>query len=329
MKGTVMSGMRPTGRLHIGHLSVLHNWVRLQEEYRCFFVIVDWHALTTSFDETEGIKENVREMFLDWLSVGLDPGRSAIFVQSQVKEHAELHLLLSMVTPVSWLERCPTYKEQIAELGREGKDISTYGFLGYPLLMAADILVYRADTVPVGRDQLPHLELCREVARRFNYLYGVRLLPEPQALLSSVPVVPGIDGRKMSKSYHNYIGLTDSPEEIRSKVRMMITDPARIRKTDAGHPEVCTVFTYQGLFNPQEVPRIEDECRRGAIGCVACKALLAERLVEGLRPVWEKRQQLAARPDDLADMLEEGARRGRAAASQTMVAVREAMRILP
>ncbi|HOV43594.1 MAG TPA: tryptophan--tRNA ligase, partial [Syntrophothermus lipocalidus] len=179
MQGTVMSGMRPTGKLHIGHLSVLRNWVMLQETYRCFFAIVDWHALTTSFDETEIIQENIRDMFLDWLSVGLDPAKSAVFVQSHVKEHAELHLLLSMVTPVSWLERCPTYKEQIQELGKEGKDISTYGFLGYPLLMAADILVYKADTVPVGKDQLPHLELCREIARRFNYLFNVSLFPEP------------------------------------------------------------------------------------------------------------------------------------------------------
>jgi len=327
MQGTVMSGMRPTGKLHIGHLSVLRNWVMLQETYRCFFAIVDWHALTTSFDETEIIQENIRDMFLDWLSVGLDPAKSAVFVQSHVKEHAELHLLLSMVTPVSWLERCPTYKEQIQELGKEGKDISTYGFLGYPLLMAADILVYKADTVPVGKDQLPHLELCREIARRFNYLFNVSLFPEPQALLSKVPVIPGIDGRKMSKSYNNYISLTDSTEEIQDKTRMMITDPARIKKTDPGHPEVCTVFVYHGMFNQEETDDVEIRCRRGEIGCVACKARLAQRLDQLLQPIRDKRNELMNHPGQIHDMLKEGAEKARQVASRTLEEVREAMRI--
>ncbi|NLU50846.1 MAG: tryptophan--tRNA ligase [Syntrophomonadaceae bacterium] len=327
MKGTVMSGMRPSGRLHIGHLSVLQNWVNLQKEYRCFFMIADWHALTTAFDETGAIKENIQDMFLDWLSVGLDPERSAVFVQSHVKEHAELHLLLSMTTPVSWLERCPTYKEQISEMGKEGKDISTYGFLGYPLLQAADILIYKADMVPVGKDQLPHLELCREVARRFNYLYNVKLLPEPQALLASVPVVPGIDGRKMSKSYNNYIALTDSTKDIQKKTRMMITDPARIRKDDPGHPEVCTVFVYQRLFNPEEAPEIEEQCRQGRIGCVACKARLAQRLDEVLAPSRDRREELAARPGVVQDMLWAGAARARETAARTVAEVREAMQI--
>jgi tryptophanyl-tRNA synthetase len=327
VKGTVMSGMRPTGKLHIGHLSVLENWVRLQEDHRCFFIIVNWHALTTAFDETEIIVENIQDMALDWLSAGLDPAKSTICVQSQVKEHAELHLLLSMITPLPWLERCPTYKEQVQELGKAGKDISTYGFLGYPMLMAADILVYKADTIPVGRDQLPHLEFAREVARRFNYLYDKNVFPEPQALLSNVPVVPGIDGRKMSKSYNNYISLSESTEELKKKTKMMITDPARIRKDDLGHPEVCTVFVYQGLFNPEEVDEIEQKCRQGAIGCVACKARLAECLDDVLGPIREKREELARRPDDIRDMLEDGARKARAAASAIMEEVREVMNL--
>ena len=202
-KGTIFSGMRPTGRLHIGHLSVLENWVKLQDEYKCYFGIVDWHALTTSFDATEEIQGNIRQMLLDWLSAGLDPEKSPIFVQSSVKEHGELHLLLSMITPLSWLERIPTYKDQLQQLGSQGKDISTYGFLGYPLLMAADILVYRANAVPVGEDQLPHLEFTREIARRFHHLFGQEILPEPQAILAKVAMLPGVDGRKMSKSYNN------------------------------------------------------------------------------------------------------------------------------
>lgn len=327
MKGTIMSGMRPTGKLHIGHLSVLQNWVALQKEYRCFFAIVDWHALTTSFDETGIIRDNIRDMFLDWLSVGLDPKKSAIFIQSHVKEHAELHLLLSMITPVSWLERCPTYKEQIQELGKEGKDISTYGFLGYPLLQAADILVYKADKVPVGKDQLPHLELCREVARRFNYLFGVKLFPEPQSLLSKVPMVPGIDGRKMSKSYNNYISLTESTEDLREKTRMMVTDPARIRKSDPGHPEVCTVFLYHSLYNQPELAEIEAKCRKGEVGCVACKGRLAECLDGILRPIRETREELASRPGQIEEILREGASKARATASRTLEEVHEAMKI--
>lgn len=327
MNNTVMSGMRPSGKLHIGHLSVLQNWVDLQKEYRCFFAIADWHALTTAFDDTGAIKENIRDMYLDWLSVGLDPEQNAIFVQSHVKEHAELHLLFSMVTPVSWLERCPTYKEQIQELGKEGKDISTYGFLGYPLLQAADILIYKANRVPVGKDQLPHLELCREVARRFNYLYDTRLFPEPQALLSQVPMVPGIDGRKMSKSYNNYISLVEPPDGLREKTRMMITDPARIKKTDPGHPEVCTVFLYQSLYNQLEHQEIEQKCRKGEVGCVACKARLAECLEGVLRPVREKREELSRRPGEIEDMLRAGAEKARKVAAQTMEEVREAMKI--
>ncbi|GAW93910.1 tryptophan--tRNA ligase [Calderihabitans maritimus] len=327
MKGRILSGMRPTGKLHIGHLSVLENWVRFQDEYECFYTIVDWHALTTAYDDTSAIKENVREMLLDWLSVGLDPEKSTIFLQSDVKEHAELYLLFAMITPLSWLERCPTYKDQVQQLGKQGKDISTYGFLGYPLLQAADILVYKADTVPVGEDQLPHLELCREIARRFNFIYKTELFPEPQAKLSRVPLLPGIDARKMSKSYGNEIPISATREEIFEKVRMMVTDPGRIRRHDPGNPEVCVVHTYNQIYNPEEVEERVTQCRQAEIGCVACKKRLAEKLDEALAPYREKRAELAQNPALLEEILEEGARRARAVASETMKEVREAMKI--
>lgn len=257
-KKRILSGMRPTGKLHIGHLSVLENWKHLQEDYDSYFMVADWHALTTSFDETENLKEYIFEMVVDWLAVGLDPEKSAIFVQSQVKEHAELLLLFSMTTPLSWLERVPTYKDQIESFKEKGKDIRTFGFLGYPLLQSADILLYRADAVPVGEDQLPHIEMTREIARRFNHLYKDKMFPEPKGLLGKTKMLPGIDGRKMSKSYHNEISISADADEIWEKVRMMITDPARIRKDDPGHPEVCTVFTYQSIYNEGNLEVIEN-----------------------------------------------------------------------
>ncbi|HBT48013.1 MAG TPA: tryptophan--tRNA ligase [Peptococcaceae bacterium] len=321
----ILSGMRPTGRLHIGHLSVLENWVRLQEEHECYYFIADWHALTTAYDSPEELQGNIRSMLLDWLSAGLEPERSTIFVQSHVKEHAELHLLFSMITPLSWLERVPTYKDQVQQLGQEGKDISTYGFLGYPLLQAADILIYKASAVPVGEDQLPHLEFCREVARRFNHLYRVALFPEPKALLSRVSLLPGIDGRKMSKSYRNDIPLEATPEEVAEKVRLMITDPARIHKTDPGHPEVCVVHTYHEIYNREEVEETRVSCRAGAIGCVACKRRLADRLNEVLEPLRERRQRLMQRPELLEDILQAGAARAREVAGSTIAEVRAAM----
>jgi tryptophanyl-tRNA synthetase len=326
-KGVIFSGMRPTGRLHIGHLSVLENWVKLQDEFQCYFGIVDWHALTTAFENTSGMQDNIRMMLLDWLSVGLDPEKSPIFVQSQVKEHGELHLLFSMMLPVSWLERVPTYKDQIQQLGLQGKDIATYGFLGYPVLMSADILVYRADTVPVGEDQLAHLELCREIARRFNYLYKTNLFPEPKARLAKVSLLPGVDGRKMSKSYNNDIPLGASSKEISEKVQMMITDPARIKKTDPGNPEICIVHTYQNIYNSSEVEEIRANCQSGNIGCVACKKRLAAVLDEMLAPLRERRIYYEERPALLHDIIETGAEQARKEAAKTLELVKSAMNV--
>ncbi|NPV28586.1 MAG: tryptophan--tRNA ligase [Firmicutes bacterium] len=324
-QSTILSGMRPTGPLHLGHLSVLENWARLQEKHRCFFMVADWHALTTAFDEPGQIVENTRAMVLDWLMVGLDPQKSTIFVQSHVKEHAELHLLFSLITPVSWLERCPTYKDQVQQFREQGKDITTYGFLGYPLLQAADILIYKADLVPVGEDQLPHLELCREVARRFNYLYKRTIFPEPQAYLAEVALIPGIDGRKMSKSYGNEVPLAATPEEIEKKVRMMVTDPARIHARDPGHPEVCTIYALHRLFNQAQVEELEQVCRRGEIGCVPCKKKLSQMMIEFLSPYWERRRELEKDPDYVWDVLRQGGEQARLRARQTMEEIRAAM----
>lgn len=326
-KGIIFSGMRPTGKLHIGHLSVLENWVKLQDEYKCFFGIVDWHALTTAFDNTENLQDHIKMMLLDWLSAGLDPDKSPIFLQSHVKEHGELHLLLSMITPLSWLERVPTYKDQLQQLGKQGKDISTYGFLGYPLLMAADILVYRADTVPVGEDQLPHLEFCREIARRFNHLYQTDVLPEPKAKLSKIKLLPGVDGRKMSKSYNNDIPLNATQQEIIEKVQMMVTDPQRIKKTDPGNPEVCIVHKYHSIYNTEEIEEIRESCQGGKIGCVACKKRLAKILDNVLSPMRERRSYYEARPELLQDILDDGAARAGQETSKTMELIRKAMNV--
>ncbi|KUO50505.1 MAG: tryptophan--tRNA ligase [Desulfitibacter sp. BRH_c19] len=327
VKGRILSGMRPTGSLHIGHLSVLENWVKLQNEYECFFTIVDWHALTTSFDETESIPENIHEMALDWLSVGIDPEKSCVFVQSQVKQHAELHLLLSMITPLSWLERCPTYKDQVQQLSKEGKDISTYGFLGYPLLQAADILVYKADTVPVGVDQLPHLEFSREIARRFNYLYNTNIFPEPKAALAKVSLLPGLDKRKMSKSYNNYIAINEAQDLLQEKVRQMVTDPNRIHKTDPGNPDVCVVYTYHGLYTSDEVSEIEHSCKKGTIGCVSCKKKLAQQMEVSLAPYRENRNYYSERPELVKEILQNGKEKAGARAEATLQEVRNAMHL--
>lgn len=288
-KGIILSGMRPTGKLHIGHLSVLENWSRMQQEYDCYFMVADLHSLTTKFDETENIYEDTRQMVLDWLGAGIDPVKSAIFVQSAVKEHSELHLYFSMNIPLSWLERCPTYKDQVAQFGKQGKDITTYGFLGYPVLMAADILVYLSDTVPVGEDQLPHLELTREIARRFNFLYKTDLFPEPKALLGRFPLVPGVDGRKMSKSYGNDIAISATSEEVKKRSNAMVTDPGRIRREDAGNPEVCIVHKYQEIYNNPMLESVQAACRSASRGCVDCKKEVYDVVENMLEPIRKRR----------------------------------------
>ncbi len=319
----VLSGMRPTGRLHLGHLvGALHNWVAMQPSHECFFAIVDWHALTTEYADPRAIPGYVHEVALDWLSAGIDPERAVIFVQSDVKEHAELHLLLSMIVPVPWLERVPTYKEQQEQL--RDKDLHTYGFLGYPLLQAADILAYRAHAVPVGEDQVPHLELCREIARRFNHLYG-EVFPEPQALLTKAARLPGTDGRKMSKSYDNAIYLADDPKTISSKVDAMLTDPQRTHRHIPGDPEVCPVYATHKVFSTAEtVLWAAEGCRTAGIGCRDCKGRLKDSLSSILAPIAARRAEFADTAR-VASILDDGAVRAREAAGETLRLVRSAM----
>jgi len=325
-KGVILSGMRPTGAMHLGnYFGALENWLRLQDEYECYYFVADWHALTTGYEDTSEYKNNITNLLVDWLSAGLDPNKCVMFIQSSIKEHAELHLLFSMNLPLSWLYRCPTYKDQLNQL--KEKNIATYGFLGYPCLMASDILIYKADYVPVGEDQLPHLEITREIARRFNYLYNCEVFPEPQPLLTKAKVLPGLDGRKMSKSYNNTIALADSPDVVQKKIMTMITDPARIHKTDPGHPEVCSVYAYHQLFTEEEVPEIESACRKGEIGCVACKKKLAQNVAKFMTPIWERRQEWLKRPDDIRDIISKGNSKAREKVSQTMSDVRKAMQI--
>ncbi len=320
----IVSGMRPTGPLQLGnYFGALENWVTLQNEAQCYFFIADWHALTTGYEDTEKLKENSRMMVIDWLSAGIDPERSIIFRQSDLKEHAELHLLFSMITPLSWLERCPTYKDQLQQLS--DRNITTYGFLGYPSLMAADILMYQPQFVPVGEDQLPHLELAREIARRFNFLYGP-VFPEPQAKLNKVTLLPGLDGRKMSKSYGNTISMSGDPDEIREKVPTMITDPARARRKDPGDPEKCTVFTFHKIFSHEdELPPIVQGCKSAGIGCVDCKKRLMENMIQKLDPIYRRRQELEKQSGLVDEILERGAGEAREVAQKTMTQVREAM----
>jgi tryptophanyl-tRNA synthetase len=384
----VLSGMRPTGRLHLGHFfGALQNWLKLQEEYDCFFFVADWHALTTHYEDTSSVAENTLQVAIDWLSVGLDPDKSTLFIQSQILEHAELHLLLSMITPLSWLERVPTYKEQIENL--KERDLGTYGFLGYPLLQAADIVMYGEPRVellvPVGEDQVPHVELTREVVRRFNTAFfkiqklpgekqmkelrdafasktdaaaqkglieweqllrkihsspielrqsvfanakikTAEILAEPGHLLTQTPRLPGLDGRRMSKSYGNAIWLSDPPDELRAKVRNMLTDPQRVKRTDPGRPEVCPVFAWHKLFSGQDlVTRIDAECRTAAIGCVDCKKLMAENLITWIEPVQARRMEFEAQPGRVWDILDAGGKKAHAAARRTMKRVRDAI----
>jgi tryptophanyl-tRNA synthetase len=318
--------MRPTGPLHLGHLvGALRNWVALQADYECFYAIVDWHALTTDYADTRPIRGFIRDVALDWLAVGLDPERCHLFVQSDVKEHAELHLLLSMIVPLPWLERVPTYKEQQREL--RDRDLNTYGFLGYPLLQTADILVYKAEHVPVGEDQVPHLELAREIARRFNALYGT-VFPEPQALLTPSPRLPGTDGRKMSKSYANAIFLGDGPETVGRKLDGMLTDPQRTHRHIPGDPDVCPVFATHRVFSsPDEVRWADHGCRSAGIGCRDCKAVLKQNVLAELAPIAQRRQALAAAPGRIDAILERGAETARHAAAATLDEVRQAVRI--
>ena len=322
----ILSGMRPTGPLHIGHLTgALDNWVRLMDTYECFFAIVDWHALTTDYADPRDVRENVLEVATDWLAAGLDPARSTLFIQSLVPEHAELHLLLSMIIPVPWLERVPSYKEQQNQLAE--KDLSTYGFLGYPLLQSADIMIYKGDAVPVGEDQAPHIELTREVVRRFNHFYG-HVFPEPKTLLTEVPRVPGTDGRKMSKSYGNAVFLKDPPDVVRQKLKPMLTDPARKRRTDPGDPDICPVFDLHKAFSPKETQEWAAQgCRTAGIGCLDCKGRLTDHLLQRLEGIHARRPEFAARPDTVWDILQAGSHHAREVARATMEQVRSAMKI--
>ena len=325
MKKRCLSGMRPSGKLHLGHLhGVLENWKRLQEEYECFFFVADWHALTTNYKRAWEIPENISEMVLDWLAVGIDPEKATLFIQSDIKEHAELHLLLSMITPLGWLERNPTYKEQKQQL--KDKDISTYGFLGYPVLQAADIIMYKANKVPVGIDQLPHVELTREITRRFNFLYQ-EIFPIPDPLLAETPKLPGLDGRKMSKSYGNSIFISDTPEEVTKKITTMVTDVERPRKSDPGDPEKrCIAFNLHRLYMPEErIEEIVNECKAARLGCVACKKELAKAVVRFLEPIWERRREFSKSPEIIHNILEDGAKKARKEAANTMTQVREAL----
>jgi tryptophanyl-tRNA synthetase len=321
---TIVSGARPTGRLHLGHLhGALKNWVRLQDSFRCYFFVADWHALTTDYATPQGIKQSTLEMVLDWLSVGLDPAKSVLFRQSQIKEHAELYLLYSMITPVPWLERNPTYKEQIKEL--VGKDLSTYGFLGYPVLQAADITMYKANKVPVGVDQAPHVELTREIVRRFNQVYRP-IFPEPEVLLTETQKLPGLDGRKMSKSYGNAVFLSDPPEEIDKKLSRMMTDPARARRTDPGEPEKCPAFNLHKIYcTREEIAEVSKGCRTAGIGCLDCKKIMIKHVIEELAPIREKRAQLENKPAEVEQVLAHGNESAHQTAIQTMAEVRETL----
>lgn len=317
-----MAGMRPTGRMHVGHLlGALNTFIALSEGNDCFYEIADLHALTTKFERSREIAGDVREMVTDWLAAGLDPAKCTIYLQSHIPEISELEVLLSMIVPVSWLERVPTYKDQINALGPE---IATHGFLGYPVLQTVDIAAFKGDGVPVGQDQLPHLELCREIVRRFNHLYGP-VLVEPEAVLSETPYVPGTDGRKMSKSYDNTLMLADDDAATLAKVKNMFTDPEKIRKSDPGHPETCPVFFFQQIINPENADSIAHRCRAGQLGCVEDKADMAAHLNRFLAPIRERRRALEARPGYVDDIIAEGTKKARSIAQATLAEVKSAM----
>src|SRR5208337_538148 len=356
LRKRVLSGMRSTGKLHLGnYVGALDNWVRMQDEYQCFFEVADWHALTTDYADTSKVKQNSLEVALDWLAAGLDPEKSVIFIQSHVPAHAELHLLFSMITPLGWVERVPTYKEQRENI--KDKDLGTYGFLGYPVLQAADILIYKGDFVPVGEDQVAHVELTREIARRFNQFYPITVesekltpaqrasctarygevlfntayvvgtvFPEPQSLLTPAPKLPGTDGRKMSKSYGNAILLTDPEPVVRQKLKTMVTDPARVRRSDPGNPDVCPVGDLHKIFSSKEtMAKVNEGCRSAGIGCIECKSWAADALAQLLSPMQERRKKFEENPRLAWDILEAGSERARKAAAKTMENVRDAM----
>ncbi len=322
----IVSGMRPTGRLHLGHVhGALNNWRSLQKDYHCFYFIADWHALTSEYEHPEIIKKSINDVIIDWITIGLNPEESVIFVQSSIKEHGELHLILSMITPLSWLERNPTYKEQLKEMAQ--KNIYTYGFLGYPVLQAADILMYKAHGVPVGEDQSPHVELTREIARRFNHLYS-NIFPVPDTLLTPEAKILGTDRRKMSNSYNNAIFISDSKEIVKTTVADMITDPQRARRFDPGRPDFCNVFTFHELYTDKEmVKEVEEGCRKATIGCVDCKQMMGSNLNKALEPLRDKRKELEANPKIIDNIIDEGNRKARKIAKDTMEEVREVVKI--
>ena len=327
VKERVLSGMQASGRVHLGNLvGALQNWVRLQDKYDCYYFVADWHALTSGYANPSAIRESVKDLLINFLAVGLDPERCTIFLQSRILEHAELHLLLSMITPLGWLERVPTYKEKQQEL--KERDLATYGFLGYPLLQTADIIIYRAKYVPVGVDQVPHLEISREIARRFNNFYG-EVFPEPEALLTEFPKVPGVDGRKMSKSYDNAIYLSDSPKEVEHKIRTMATDPARIRRTDVGNPDLSPVHQLHKIFSSkEEQDYVAECCRTAGIGCIDCKKILIKNVFRVLEPIWAKREELIKNPEQLDSIIEKGNEKARAVCRETMELVRKGMGLI-
>ena len=325
-KKRILSGMQPSGLLHLGnYFGALKNWIELQEQFECFYFVADWHSLTTLYEDPSHIKKYSFEVVVDWLSAGLDPEKSTLFVQSRIPEHAELHLILSMVVPVPWLERNPTYKEKQVEV--KSVDMSSYGFLGYPVLQTADIVLYDADYVPVGIDQAPHLEISREIVRRFNGLYKKKVFKEPQSKISEIPKLNGIDGRKMSKSYNNAIYLSDSEKEITKKVKSMLTDPQRGLRTDPGDPDVCNLFPFHKLYSPPEMQKeIDRDCRTAAIGCGDCKMKLVDTMLEGLRPHMERRREIAAKPKEVEEILEEGTRKAQNVAKATMDRAKQTMK---
>ena len=327
VKNRILSGMRPTGKMHLGHLlGALDNWVKLQDTHECFFMIADWHAFMSEYESPAVISESILEVLLDWLAVGIDPKKSVIFIQSRIPQHLDLYMILSCLTPLGWLERCPTYKEQLRQL--KDRHIKTYGFLGYPVLQAADILIYKANKVPVGEDQLPHLELTREIARRFNSLYKKEVFPDPEALLTKSPRLLGLDNRKMSKSFDNTVNLSDKPEIVRKKIKNMVTDPKRIKLADPGHPDECNVFSYYKAFLHNSQKQVYDWCVNAKKGCTECKNILADGIIEKLNPLQEKRECLQTDTKRLHKILDEGCLRASCVVDKTLKEVKKLIGLL-